>query len=125
MQHGASGRFGSSDHQQAGLALLGQRHRSLQLRPVAALAAFDLDEFRDLLTVVAQEIAPHAQDQASRHRRCCCRFPAQLDRLQSDPHPQTGRGVVHIEGTKARSIAKTQPSPERTLAQFLGFSANC
>ena len=36
MQHGASGRFGSSDHQQAGLALLGQRHRSLQLRPVAA-----------------------------------------------------------------------------------------
>jgi hypothetical protein len=29
------------------------------LRPVAALAAFDLDEFRDLLAVVAQKIAAH------------------------------------------------------------------
>ena len=46
-------------HQQAGLALLGQCHRGLQLRPVATLAAFDLDEFRDLLAVVAQEIAAH------------------------------------------------------------------
>jgi hypothetical protein len=48
-------------------------------------------------------------------------------RLQSDPHPQTGRGVVHgrSKGTKARSIAKTRPSSERTMAQFLGFSANC
>ena len=38
---------------------LGQRHRGGQLRPVAALAAFDLDEFRDLLAVVAQKIAAH------------------------------------------------------------------
>src|SRR5215831_4447492 len=29
-------------HQQGGLALLGQRHRGGELRPVAALAAFDL-----------------------------------------------------------------------------------
>ena len=33
-------------NQQGGLALLGQRHRGGQLRPVAALAAFHLDEFR-------------------------------------------------------------------------------
>ena len=46
-------------HQQGGLALLGQRHRGGQLRPVAALAAFDLNEFRDLLAVVAQKIAAH------------------------------------------------------------------
>jgi hypothetical protein len=36
-----------------------------------------------------------------------------------------GRSPRPIEGTKARSIAKNRPSPERTLAQFLGFSANC
>jgi hypothetical protein len=29
------------------------------LRPVAALAALDLDELRDLLAVIAEEIAPH------------------------------------------------------------------
>ena len=46
-------------HQQGGLALLGQRHRGGQLQPVAALAAFDLDEFRDLLAVVAHKIAAH------------------------------------------------------------------
>jgi hypothetical protein len=31
----------------------------LQLLPVVALAAFDLDEFRDLLAAVAQKIAAH------------------------------------------------------------------
>jgi hypothetical protein len=39
----------------------------------------------------------HGTMRKTKHRgiaRCCCRFPAQLDRLQSDPHPQTGRGVT-------------------------------
>ena len=38
-------------------ALLGQRHRGGQLRPVAALAAFDLDEFRDLLADVSRGVS--------------------------------------------------------------------
>jgi len=41
------------------------------------------------------------------------------------PMPADGNvdRIVRIEGTKARSIAKTRPSSERTMAQFLDFSA--
>jgi hypothetical protein len=40
-------------------APLGQRLGGGELRPVVALAAFHLDEFGDLLAVVAYEIASH------------------------------------------------------------------
>jgi hypothetical protein len=39
-------------HQQGGLAPFGRCHRGGQLRPVTALAAVHLHEFRDLLTNV-------------------------------------------------------------------------
>ena len=45
-------------HQQGGLAPFRQCHRR-QRAAVAALVAFHLDELRDLLAVLAEEIAPH------------------------------------------------------------------
>ena len=42
-----------------GLAPFRQCHRRGQMRPVTALAAFHLHEFRDLLAPMTYEIAPH------------------------------------------------------------------
>jgi hypothetical protein len=72
-----------------------QRHRRThhaapRLRHLAIVPGDDRMYLR-----LGQTARYNAQNQAPRHRRRCCRFPAQLDRLRSDPHPQTGRGVVH------------------------------
>src|SRR6266536_1558975 len=57
-----------------------------------------------------------AQDQASRHSQCRCRFHAQSDRLQSDPHSQTADSVVRGRSQCEKMLPQANmpppPNPE-------------
>src|SRR6266699_301312 len=52
-----------------------------------------------------------AQDQTSRHSQCRCRFHAQSDRLQSNPHSQTAGGVARVRSQREKLL----PASEHTL----------
>src|SRR6266567_1418768 len=52
-----------------------------------------------------------AQDQTSRHSQCRCRFHAQSDRIQSNPHSQTAGGVARVRSQREKLL----PASEHTL----------
>src|SRR5450631_1254270 len=72
-------------------------------------------------SVGASSTVPCAQNQASRHRSRRRRLPAQSDRLQPDPHPETdGRAANpgcdakrQVTKITSKSIAENQPARKK------------
>src|SRR6266516_3744825 len=52
-----------------------------------------------------------AQDQTSRHSQCRCRFHAQSDRLQSDPHSQIAGGVARVRSQREKLLPASEYTP--------------
>ena len=73
------------------------RHR--RLRHVAIAPRHDRMHLR-----LGQAARHDAQDQASRHRPRRRRLPAQPDRLQPDPHSQTGRGIASAPSHASKAL---------------------
>jgi len=80
-------------------------HAAPRLRHLAIVPGDDRMHLR-----LGQTARYNAQDQASRHRSRRCRFPAQPDRLQPDPHSQTAGRLA----SRRLAIGKASPPTDCT-----------